>query len=56
MKSFKKQYETNDVTIIETEVANSLRILSAYLITAATVKPPIDQKRNKTKISFRVKF
>jgi len=28
--------------MIETEVANSFNILSAYLITAATVRPPID--------------
>ena len=42
------------MTKIETEVANSFNILSAYLITAATVSPPIDlKKNNKIKINKR---
>ena len=41
VKSFKTKYETRDERIIESEVAKPLIILSAYLITAAIIKPPI---------------
>jgi hypothetical protein len=40
-KSFKTKYETNDESRIEREVAKPFIILSAYLITAAMIKPPI---------------
>jgi len=40
IKSCRKKYETIDDRIIEIEVANPLRILSAYLITAAITNPP----------------
>lgn len=40
MKSFNKKQETIDDKIIEIEVANPFKILSAYLITAAITKPP----------------
>ncbi len=39
-KSFKTKYETTDERIIESDVAKPLIILSAYLITAAIIKPP----------------
>lgn len=39
-KSFKTKYETTDERIIEREFAKPLMILSAYLITAAMIKPP----------------
>jgi hypothetical protein len=40
VKSFRTKYETTDERIIERDVANPLIILSAYLITAAIIKPP----------------
>ncbi len=40
MKSCRKKYETTDDKMIEIEVAKPLRILSAYLITAAITNPP----------------
>jgi hypothetical protein len=39
-KSFSTKYEIIDERIIDNEVANPFKILSAYLITAAIVKPP----------------
>jgi hypothetical protein len=39
-KSFKIKYETTDERIIESEFAKPFIILSAYLITAAIIKPP----------------
>ena len=39
-KSPKKQNEMTDDTRMEIDVANPLRILSAYLTTAATKSPP----------------
>jgi len=39
-KSLRKKYETTDDSIIDIEVANPFRILSAYLITAAITNPP----------------
>jgi len=40
MKSLRKKYETTEDKIIEIDVAKPLRILSAYLITRATIRPP----------------
>ena len=39
-KSLSKKYDTTDERIIEIDVANPFKILSAYLITAAITKPP----------------
>lgn len=39
-KSFRKNHEINDERIIESETANPLRILSAYLTTSAMTSPP----------------
>lgn len=41
IKSLRIKYETKEVIIIEAELANSFNILSAYVITVATIKPPI---------------
>lgn len=39
-KSFNTKYDTTDERIIERDVAKPLIMLSAYLITAAIIKPP----------------
>jgi hypothetical protein len=40
VKSFNRKYETTDERMIDNDVAKPLIILSAYLITAAIIKPP----------------
>lgn len=40
LKSFSRKYEINVETMMDREVANPLRMLSAYLMTTATTKPP----------------
>ncbi len=39
-KSFSKKQDTTEDKIIEIDVANPFKILSAYLITAAITSPP----------------
>jgi len=41
VKSLRTKYETTDERIIDSDVAKPLIILSAYLITAAIISPPI---------------
>lgn len=40
LKSFNRKYEMSVDTMMDTEVANPLRMLSAYLMTAAMTNPP----------------
>lgn len=39
-RSFNMRYESNDERMIDIEVANPFRILSAYLTVRATTNPP----------------
>lgn len=47
LKSSNRKYEISVDTMMDTEVANPLRMLSAYLITMAMTKPPKACKQRK---------
>lgn len=49
VKSLSTKYETTDERIIERDVAKPLIMLSAYLITAAIIKPPTAYRYKRTK-------
>ena len=40
LKSANTKYDSTDETTMDTAVANPFSILSAYLMTAATMRPP----------------
>ena len=47
IRSFKTKYEKTDETIMEIEVANPFRMLSAYFTVIATTRPPKAWKKRK---------